>query len=308
MVNPFSHTFGYKAGILAALTRGATMVPLSSFDATAILEAVQEHRITVLPGAPAVYQMMLAHPSLTSYDLSSLRLAVTGAAVIPVELIHRIRDQHDGLGFETVVTAYGLTEATGMATMCRRGDAPEVIARTSGRAIDGVEIRILLPDGRLLDGPDCQDECVGEVLVRGYNVMRGYFEDPEATAEAIDANGWLHTGDVGSLTADGNLRITDRIKDMYICGGFNAYPAEIEQVLAAHATVAEAAVVGVPDDRLGEVGKAFVVAAAGARVEVDSLLAYAKAHLANYKIPKYVEVVESFPRSSLGKVLKRELR
>jgi HIP---CoA ligase len=183
-----------------------------------------------------------------------------------------------------------------------------VIARTSGRAIDDVEVRILLPDGRLFDGADCQDECVGEILIRGYNVMRGYFEDPEATAEAIDADGWLHTGDVGSLTADGNLRITDRIKDMYVSGGFNAYPAEIERVLADHPAVAEAAVIGVPDERLGEVGKAFVVPADGAGVDVQELLAFAKAHLANYKVPKYVEVLEAFPRSSLGKVLKRELR
>ena len=308
MVNPYSHTFGYKAGILACLMRGATMVPLAAFDATAILDAVQEHRITVLPGAPAIYQMMLAHPKLREYDRSTLRLAVTGAAVIPVELVHRMRGKVSGLGFETVITAYGLTEATGMATMCRRGDDPEVIARTSGRAIDDVEVRILTHDGRLFDGADCQDECVGEVLVRGYNVMRGYFEDPEATAEAIDADGWLHTGDVGSLTAEGNLRITDRIKDMYICGGFNAYPAEIEQVLAEHPTVAEAAVIGVPDERLGEVGKAFVVPAAGADVDAKVLVAFAEARLANYKVPKYVEVVLEFPRSSLGKVLKRELR
>jgi acyl-CoA synthetase (AMP-forming)/AMP-acid ligase II len=310
MVNPYSHTFGYKAGILACLMRGATMVPLASFDAGAILDAVQEHRITVLPGAPAVYQMMLAHPDRAGHDLSSLRLAVTGAAVIPVELVHRMRagTDRDGLGFAGVITAYGLTEATGMATMCRHGDPDEVIAGTSGRAIDGVEVRIRLADGRLAGGEDCQDERVGEILVRGYNVMAGYHEDEAATAEAIDSDGWLHTGDIGRLTADGNLRITDRIKDMYISGGFNAYPAEIEQVLAEHPTVAEAAVIGVPDERLGEVGKAFVVAAAGAEVDVEALLAYAKERMANYKVPKYVEVVEAFPRSSLGKVLKRELR
>jgi acyl-CoA synthetase (AMP-forming)/AMP-acid ligase II len=307
MVNPYSHTFGYKAGILACLMRGATMVPLATFDATAILEAVQEHRISVLPGAPAVYRMMLAHPELDAYDLSSLRLAVTGAAIIPVELVHRMQGK-DGLGIETVITAYGLTEATGTVTMCRHGDSPEVIARTSGRAIEDVKVRILMSSGELWDGADCQDECVGEILVRGYNVMRGYFQDPDATAEAVDADGWLHTGDIGSLTAEGNLRITDRVKDMYISGGFNAYPAEIEQVLAGHPAIAEAAVIGVPDERLGEVGKAFVIAAPGAVVDVVEVLAYARERLANYKVPKHVEVVEAFPRSSLGKVLKRELR
>jgi acyl-CoA synthetase (AMP-forming)/AMP-acid ligase II len=211
--------------------------------------------------------------------------------VIPVELVERMRDT---LGFSTVITAYGLTEATGVVTMCRDGDPADVVARTSGRAIEGVEVRTA--------------EDTGEILVRGYNVMRGYFEDEAATAEAIDADGWLHTGDVGELDEAGNLRITDRIKDMYICGGFNAYPAEIEQVLLGFPGVREAAVVGVPDQRLGEVGKAFVIAVPGQRVEPEALIAYAGERLANYKVPRHVELVEAFPRSSLGKVLKRELR
>ncbi|NUP46877.1 MAG: AMP-binding protein [Catenulispora sp.] len=291
IANPFSHTFGYKAGILACLTRGATMVPLASFDATALFETIERERITVFPAAPAVYQMMLAHPELTKHDLSSLRAAATGAAAIPVELIHRMRDT---LGLETVVTAYGLTEATGVVTMSRDGDDPETVARTSGRAIDGVEVRIA--------------EGTREILVRGYNVMRGYFEDEAATAEAIDAEGWLHTGDVGELDEAGNLRITDRIKDMYICGGFNAYPAEVEQVLLTYPGVQEAAVIGVPDQRLGEVGKAFVIPAPGHELDAEALIKHAGERLANYKVPRHVEVVEAFPRSSLGKVLKRELR
>jgi HIP---CoA ligase len=148
----------------------------------------------------------------------------------------------------------------------------------------------------------------GEVVVRGYNVMRGYFEEPAATAETIDADGWLHTGDVGVLDERGNLRITDRIKDMYVVGGFNAYPAEIEQLLAAHPSVAEAAVVGVPDERLGEVGKAFVVARPGAEVDVDDVVAFARERLANFKVPRSVEVVDVLPRNASGKVLKFELR
>ncbi|MBW8806481.1 MAG: AMP-binding protein [Catenulisporales bacterium] len=291
IANPFSHTFGYKAGILACLMRGATMVPLASFDAEALFETVERERITVFPAAPAVYQMMLAHPELGKHDLSSLRAAATGAAVIPVELIHRMRDT---LGLESVITAYGLTEATGVVTMSRDGDDPEVIARTSGRAIEGVQVRIA--------------GGTNEILVSGYNVMRGYFEDEDATAEAIDADGWLHTGDVGELDAAGNLRITDRIKDMFICGGFNAYPAEIEQVLLTYPGVQEAAVVGVPDERLGEVGKAFVIVAPGREVAPEALIEHAGERLANYKVPRHVEVVEAFPRSSLGKVLKRELR
>jgi acyl-CoA synthetase (AMP-forming)/AMP-acid ligase II len=291
IANPFSHTFGYKAGILACLMRGATMVPLASFDADALFETIERERISVFPAAPAVYQMMLAHPELAKRDLSSLRAAATGAAVIPVELIHRMRDT---LGLETVVTAYGLTEATGVVTMSRDGDDPETVARTSGRAIDGVEVRVA--------------EDTREILVRGYNVMTGYFEDDDATADAVDGDGWLHTGDVGDLDAAGNLRITDRIKDMFICGGFNAYPAEIEQVLLTYPGVREAAVIGVPDPRLGEVGKAFVIPAPGQAIDPEALLGYARERLANYKVPRHVEVVETFPRSSLGKVLKRELR
>ena len=291
IANPFSHTFGYKAGILACLMRGATVVPLASFDAEALFETIERERITVFPAAPAVYQTMLAHPELGKRDLSSLRAAATGAAVIPVELIQRMRDT---LGLETVVTAYGLTEATGVVTMSRDGDDPETVARTSGRPIDGVEVRIA--------------EGTKEILVRGYTVMHGYFEDESATAEAIDADGWLHTGDVGELDAAGNLRITDRIKDMFICGGFNAYPAEVEQVLLTYPGVREAAVIGVPDQRLGEVGKAFVIPAPGHEIDPDALIKHAQERLANYKVPRHVEVVEALPRSSLGKVLKRELR
>ncbi|GAA2019594.1 FadD3 family acyl-CoA ligase [Catenulispora yoronensis] len=291
IANPFSHTFGYKAGILACLTRGATMVPLASFDTEALFTTIERERITVFPAAPAVYQMMLAHPDLGKHDLSSLRAAATGAAMIPVELIRRMRDE---LGLATVVTAYGLTEATGVVTMSRDGDDPETVARTSGRAIDGVEVRIA--------------EDTNEILVRGYTVMSGYFEDPEATAEAIDGEGWLHTGDVGELDGAGNLRITDRIKDMFICGGFNAYPAEIEQVLLTYPGVREAAVIGVPDPRLGEVGKAFVIPVPGHGIDPEALIKHAEERLANYKVPRHVELVEAFPRSSLGKVLKRELR
>ena len=187
--------------------------------------------------------------------------------------------------------------------MCQRDDDAVTIATTSGRAIPETEVRVV----------DANNDAVptgepGEVVVRGYNVMRGYFEDADATAETIDADGWLHTGDVGVLDDRGNLRITDRIKDMYVVGGFNAYPAEIEQVLATHPSVAEAAVVGVPDERLGEVGKAFVVARSGQVVDGDDVIAFAREHMANYKVPRSVEVVDAFPRNASGKVLKFELR
>ena len=222
VVNPFFHAFGYKAGWMSAIMRGATILPHAVFDASQVLERIGRDRVSMLPGPPALYQMILADPTRSEHDLASLRLAVTGAAAIPVELIHRMRDE---LGFETVITGYGLTEACGIATMCRYDDDPETIATTSGRAIPDVEVRCV--DGEGAEVPRGEP---GEIVVRGYNVMQGYFEDADGTAAAIDGDGWLHTGDVGVMDERGYVRITDRIKDMFIMGGFNCYPAEIENM------------------------------------------------------------------------------
>ncbi|MFI6880363.1 FadD3 family acyl-CoA ligase [Streptomyces sp. NPDC050400] len=294
IVNPFFHTFGYKAGIIACLMRGATMVPQPVFNVDTVLANIAAERISVLPGPPTLHQSLLDHPARDAHDLSALRLVVTGAAVVPLRLVERLRGE---LGVGTVLTAYGLSEASGIVTMCRRGDPAELIAATSGRAIPGTEVRVAADPGE-----------PGEVLVRGFNVMREYFEDPAATAEAVSADGWLRTGDVGVLDADGYLRITDRIKDMYIVGGFNAYPAEIEQLLGLHAEVADVAVVGVPDGRLGEVGKAYVVRRRGATVTGDDLIAWARREMANYKVPRFVEFVTELPRNASGKVVKGALR
>jgi len=190
VVAPFFHSFGYKAGFLAALMCGSTVLPQPTFDVSAVLQRIGPDRVSMLPGPPALYQTLLARPDLAEHDLSSLRLAVTGAAVIPVQLIERMRDE---LGFETVITGYGLTESTGIVTMCRHDDEPETIARTSGRAIPGVEVQVVDAGGQSLPAGE-----PGEVWVRGYNVTR-YFEDPKATAETITPEGWLKTGDIGVL-------------------------------------------------------------------------------------------------------------
>jgi HIP---CoA ligase len=290
VINPFFHSFGYKAGILACLLTGATIVPQLAYDPEQAMRLIEAERITVLPGAPTIYQTILDHPARSRYDLSSLRLAVTGAAVVPVALVERMQSE---LSFDTVLTAYGLTEAV-VATMCRPGDDPKLVARTSGRATAGFEIRIAAG--------------TGEILLRGPNVMLGYLDDPQATAEAVDADGWLHTGDVGDLDEDGYLTITDRLKDMYICGGFNVYPAEVEQVLARLDGVAESAVIGVPDERLGEVGKAFVVTRPGCDLADADVLAFCRERLANYKVPRQVEFRSQLPRNPSGKTLKRLLR
>jgi acyl-CoA synthetase (AMP-forming)/AMP-acid ligase II len=294
------HTFGYKAGILTCLMMGATMISVPVFDPNAVLERIATERITVVPGPPTLYQSLLNHDALAETDISSLRLAVTGAAVIPVDLVKQMRA---GLGFDLVLTAYGLTEATGFVTSTTHDDSLETIATTSGRAISGVEVRILGSDGAALPAG-----APGEVVCRGFNVMQGYFEDSEQTASAIDPDGWLHTGDIGVLDEDGNLRITDRIKDMFIVGGFNAYPAEIEGLLLAHPAIAQVAVVVMPDERLGEVGVAFVVEAAGQVAEPSEIVAWAREHMANYKAPRQVHVVETLPLNASGKVLKFELR
>jgi HIP---CoA ligase len=300
IVNPFFHTFGYKAGIIACLLRGATIVPQPVFDVPAVLDLIERERITVLPGPPTLHQSILDAPDRVARDLTSLRLVVTGAAAVPVVLVERLRDE---LTVETVLTAYGLTESCGTVTMCRRGDDPVTISTTSGRAIPDTEVRVVDAQGN----PVVTGE-PGEIVVRGYNVMTGYFEDSAATAEAIDADGWLHTGDVGVLDAAGNLAITDRIKDMYVVGGFNAYPAEIEQLLATHPGIADCAVVGVPDERLGEVGKAFVVARPGSELDPLEIVAWCREHMANYKAPRTVNVVDVLPRNASGKVLKFALR
>ena len=289
VVNPFFHTFGYKAGILACLVSGAALVPQAVFDAGQTMRLIEAEQITVLPGAPTIYASILDHPARGSFDLSSLRLAVTGAADVPVALVERMRDE---LNFETVLTGYGLTEAV-VATMCRPGDPPEVVSATSGRPAAGFEVRI---------GPG------EEILLRGPNLMLGYLDDPVATAAAIDADGWLHTGDAGRLDAAGNLTITGRIKDMYICGGFNVYPAEVEQVLARLDGVTESAVIGVPDPRLGEVGQAFLVTRPGHVLAEADVLAFCRERLANYKVPRRVVFRAALPRNPSGKVLKRQLR
>jgi acyl-CoA synthetase (AMP-forming)/AMP-acid ligase II len=300
IVNPFFHSFGYKAGWLSAILRGCTILPQQVFDVAAVLERIATQRVSVLPGPPTLYQTILAHPERGKYDLSSLRLAVTGAAVIPVELIHRMRRD---LTFQTIITGYGLTESTGVATMCRYDDDPATIATTSGRAIPDVEVQCVDQSGS--EVPRGQP---GEVVVRGYNVMRGYFDDAAATAEAIDAAGWLHTGDVGVMDERGYLRITDRMKDMFITGGFNCYPAEIENIMLTNQEIVQVAVIGFPDERMGEVGLAYVVPAAGITPTAESIIAWCRQHMANYKVPRYVELVDALPMNASGKVTKFVLR
>lgn len=300
IVNPFFHSFGYKAGWLACLIRGAAILPMAVFDAAKILQRIGAERVSVLPGPPTLYQTILAFPDLKNHDISCLRLAVTGAAAVPVSLVERMRSE---LGFKTVLTAYGLTESCGVVTMCRDGDSAELIANTCGRAIPEVEVRCVDEAGN-----EQPRGTAGEVWVRGYNVMQAYFNDAAETAKNIDSHGWLHTGDVGVMDDNGYLKITDRIKDMFIVGGFNCYPAEMENTLMGCEGVAQAAVIGIPDERMGEVAMAFIVPRAGASLTPESVTAWCKQQMANYKVPRRVELVAALPLNATGKVQKFVLR
>jgi acyl-CoA synthetase (AMP-forming)/AMP-acid ligase II len=296
-VNPYFHMFGLKAGILASIVAGATMLPEAVFDVDGVLSRVEAERVTVLPGAPTIYQAILDHPDRQKHDLSSLRVAVTGAADIPVKLIHRVQQE---LPFRTIITGYGLTEG-GTACATSEDDDPETIATTVGRARPSFELRIVGEGDR-----DVAAGEAGEVLLRGGSVMAGYLDDPEETAHVLSADGWLRTGDLGVLDDAGRLRIVGRVKDMFIVGGFNAYPAEIENALLRHPSIRQAAVIGIPDHRLGEVGMAFVVTSDS--MTADDIIEWSRNQMANYKVPRAVEIVDALPVSATGKVMKDTLR
>lgn len=299
VVNPFFHAFGYKAGWVSCLLAGATILPQAVFDADAVLARISKDKVTVLPGPPTLYLSLLSHPRLSEANLSSLRIAVTGAATVPPILIERMRKL---LGFKVVTTAYGLTECGGLASICDTDTDVNTIASTSGRAIAGTEIAIMSEQGDILGANK-----TGEICIRGFHVMKGYFEQPQATAEAIDQDHWLHTGDVGHLDEQGYVTITGRLKDMYISGGFNCYPAEIEAVLIEHPAIAQAAVVGVKDERMGEVGCAFITLRAAAALDEPTLISWCRERMANYRVPRQIKVIDVMPVNASNKVVKAEL-
>jgi acyl-CoA synthetase (AMP-forming)/AMP-acid ligase II len=299
IIPPFFHTFGYKAGWMACIVHGVTIVPQETFDLDEVLRKIAAERITVLLGPPTVIQAVLdAHGG---HDVSTLRVIMASATTVPPELLRRVRDE---LEPEVIHGGYGLTEATSLVTtIVPEADDFEHIATTVGRPSWDVEVRLVDDAGR-----DVPPGTPGEILVRGYCVMDGYWEDPEKTAEVIDADGWLHTGDIGTMDADRYVRITDRKKDMILVGGFNVYPAEVERILGEHPAVSAIAVVGVSDQRLGEVPAAFVVRAAGASLTGQEFLAWAALQIANFKVPRHVFFVADLPRNASMKVLKGELR
>jgi acyl-CoA synthetase (AMP-forming)/AMP-acid ligase II len=297
---PFFHTSGYKAGFVACLDTGAAVVPQARLDVPELLDTVEREQVTFLPGPPTLFNTLLATTDFNSERLKSVRVSVTGASSVAPSLIEAMRSK---LKIPIVLTGYGMTETCGTATMTCPQDPPELVARSCGRAIEGIEVRLMKVDGSFAAAGES-----AEVVIRGMNVMRGYLDDPVATRETIDPQGWLHTGDVGVMDAAGYLTLTDRKKDMFIVGGFNCYPAEIERALAAHPAILQAAVIGVPDERMGEVGRAFVVLKPGHPLDADALIEWSRERMANFKVPRSVVFLDSLPTNATGKVQKFKLR
>jgi acyl-CoA synthetase (AMP-forming)/AMP-acid ligase II len=294
---PFAHV-GYMTRMWDELAhRITTVITPTPWKAASALRLVEEERVTVGQGVPTQWALMLADPTFESTDVSSLRLASTGAARVPAELVREMRER---LGCPVVVR-YASTEAS-LITGTRLGDPDEVVAETVGRPSEGVELRLVGEDGAAVATGD-----VGLVQCRSGAAMRGYWEDPERTAEVLDPDGWVSTGDLGRLGDDGNLRLVGRRTEMYVRGGYNVYPAEVEAVLGEHPAVDRAAVVGLPAPVLGDVGWAFVVPAAGATVDADDIKAWCRSRLADYKAPDHVQVVDDLPLTSMLKVDKRAL-
>jgi acyl-CoA synthetase (AMP-forming)/AMP-acid ligase II len=299
-IAPFFHCFGLKGVVLTALLYGAAILPVPAFDVPALVDLIDRQKATVLQGSPTIFLGLLDHPGVDRSRISSVRVAGPGSMGFSAENFARVRDE---LGIIQFAPGYALTESTAVGSRCYWFDDFETVSTTSGRPVPGIAMRVVDDRGREL--PTGSE---GEILVKGYNVMAGYFEDPAGTAEAIDSGGWLHTGDIGRFDDDARLTITDRKKDVFLVGGFNTYPAEIERVLGLHPSVAEVAVIGVPEQRLGQVGKAFVVPRDPVTFDLDDLMAFARERLANYKVPRYWEAVDDLPRNASGKVRKFLLR
>lgn len=298
IVNPFFHSFGYRAGWVSCMIAGLTAYPVAELKADALCALIERERISVLPGPPALFQTLVDQPS--PHDISSLRIGITGSANLPVALMQACKDE---LGLELILTSYGLTENTAMGTSCRFGDDADTLASRVGKPFPGWDMRLVSPD----NAPVGVGE-PGEVCFRGFSVMQGYFEDPAATAEAIDAEGWLHTGDVGIVDERGYLRVVDRLKDIIIVGGFNVYPAEVENILLKAPGIAEVSVVGMPDHRMGEVAAAFVVPTPGTTMDPDELTRWSREHMANFKVPRRFVSLKELPKTPLGKVRRVELK
>ncbi len=299
---PLYHCFGCVMGSLQSIVYGATLVlPSGQFDPLAVLQALDEERCTTIYGVPTMFVAQLDHPDFARFDTSRLRTGIMAGSPCPVELMKRVvRDMH----CEEMTIAYGQTEASPAITQSLCDDALEVRTATVGRAMPCTEVKVVEPES----GETVSVGTQGELLARGYLVMQGYDKDPESTARAVDADGWLRTGDLATMREDGNFRITGRAKEMIIRGGENIYPREIEEFLHQHPGVADVYVVGVPDERLGEKVLAWIKLRDGATVSEQDVREFCRGQIAHFKIPEYIRFVDGFPMTVTGKVRKFVMR
>jgi fatty-acyl-CoA synthase len=295
---PYFHIFGALGCVTANALAGSTQIVMEVFDPEEAMRLIERERVTIFSGVPTMFITMLGHPRFREFDLRSLRTGTIGAAPVPVEMMRKILDRDGGLGMDATVV-YGLTEATGGTHFTRLGDPLDKRVATVGRVTSELVDRIVDP----ATGRDCAPGQEGEVCVKGPSLMIGYYQQPEATAEKV-RDGWLHTADMGVKDSDGYLRITGRLSDMIIVGGFNTYPAEIENFYLRHPKILDVSIIGVPDPVLGEVVMAFVIPKAGVTLTPQEVRDFAKDQIANFKIPRHVEIVAEFPLTGSGKIQK----
>lgn len=299
---PYYHCFGLVMGTLGAVTRGAAMViPAEYFDPAATLEAIEKERCTTLYGVPTMFIAQLQHETFAARNLTSLRSGIMAGSPCPIEVMRQVIDK---MGMCEITIAYGLTEASPVITQTRVDDPVDVRVNTVGRPLPGAQVRLIDP----VSGTEVANDEPGELCVKSHGVMMGYYNNEAATRDAIDADGWLRTGDLATRNAEGNYSITGRIKDMVCRGGENIYPREIEEFLFTHEAIEQAAVVGLPDTKYGEELCAWVRLKHGSTLKEDEIKAFCKASLAHYKVPRYVKFVEEFPQTVSGKIQKFKIR
>ena len=298
---PFFHCFGCVLGVLAAISKGATMVLLEQFHPEKVLAAVSSEQCTALHGVPTMFIAELNHPNFDQYDLSSLRTGIMSGSPCPTEVMTKVMDK---MGAKEITIAYGQTEASPVITQTKTDDPIELRVNTVGTPHPNVEVKIVIPGTNQQQKPGLP----GELLTRGYLVMRGYYNNFEATKEAIDEDGWLHTGDLAIMRTDGYLEITGRMKDMIIRGGENIYPREIEEFLYQHSNILDVQIIGVPDKKYGEEIMAWIIPKENSNLTEEEIRDFCKGNISWHKIPRYIEFVEEFPMTASGKIQKYKLR
>jgi len=298
---PLFHCFGLVLGIMAVITHGVSVVAVEQFDPLLVLASVEKEKCTALYGVPTMFIAELNHPMFSMFDMSSLRTGIMAGSPCPIEVMRRVTEE---MNMREITIVYGLTETSPGMTQSHTDDPLEDRVATVGRAFPGIDVKVLHPE----TGEECPVEVTGEMCCRGYNVMKGYYKMEEATAQIIDKNGYLHSGDLGARDEKGNFRITGRIKDMIIRGGENIYPREVEEFLRGIAAIKDVQVVGVPSPKYGEEVGAFIILKEGAQLTEEEVIDFCRGKISRYKIPKYGFFVDEFPMTASGKVQKFKLK